>query len=174
MDRLIVDGNNVLHAHPAYRDLLDDDFESARARFVSELGGHAHAGLRIVVVFDGGGAPGSDGTPHHLGPLTVIFSPTGTDADTVIEALAARSRSRGESAVVVTSDGATRNAVASGSIAVRSSQAFVNDMIAEAVDRSAHRSSGIRRVPVGSRVESDVAEALARWARGHVPGSSAS
>lgn len=170
MDRLIVDGNNVLHAHPAYRRLLDDDFESARARFVSDLGGHAHAGLRIVVVFDGGGAPGSDGTPHHLGPLTIIFSPSGTDADTVIEGLAARSRSRGESAVVVTSDSATRNAVASGSVTVRSSQGFVDDMIAEAADRDGHRSSGVGRVTLGARVESGVAEALARWARGDAPG----
>lgn len=168
-----MDGNNVLHAHPAYRRLLDDDFESARARFVSDLSGHAHAGLRIVVVFDGGGAPGSDGTPHHLGSLTVIFSPSGSDADTVIEALAARSRSRGESAIVITSDSATRNAVASGPVTVRSSQAFVEDMIAEAVDRDGHRSSGAVRVPLGARVESGVADALSRWARGHAPDSPA-
>ena len=173
MDRLIVDGNNVLHAHPLYGPMLEEDFEGARARFVSDMAGFAHAGVRVVVVFDGGGSRTSDGAPHHVGPLTVIFSPAGSDADTVIEALAARSRLRGERAVVVTSDVATRNAVASGSVSVRSTGAFLEDLAAEAADRRSRRSSGGTRVAVADRVDPDVAGALARWARGHAPGAAA-
>lgn len=169
MQRLIIDGNNVLHAHPVYGPMLVDDFEAARARFVSELAGFAHGGVRIVLVFDGGGSGASDGAPHHIGPLTVIFSPTGSSADTIIEALAARSRSRGEHAVVVTSDIETRNAVSSGTVSVRSTSAFLEEMAAEAAERDESRSAGGRRVAVADRLDDRVASALARWARGHAP-----
>ena len=39
--------------------------------------GYAAVGHRVTVVFDAAENPGSDGSPHHIGPLSVIFSAAG-------------------------------------------------------------------------------------------------
>jgi predicted RNA-binding protein with PIN domain len=169
MRRVIVDGYNVLHAHPRYSALASIDFDAARERLIADLAGLAQGGPRVVVVFDGGANPGSDGAPHHVGALVVIFSPAGTDADSVIEALAARSRERGEDTLVVTSDAATRRAVRSGSVAVLSAQNFVTDLEAAAADSGRYARPGTGRVTVDERIDPSVRAALARWARGAGP-----
>ncbi|MBN2841168.1 MAG: NYN domain-containing protein [Coriobacteriia bacterium] len=168
--RLIVDGYNVLYAHPAYGRIASTDPDSARASLVADLAGYATAGSRVTVVFDGGGNPSSDGTPHHIGSLVVVFSPAGTTADTVIEALAHRSRARGEDVLVVTSDVATRETVRSGTVAVRSSQAFVAELT-EAVDEIRSSGVGSRRTTVAERIDPAISSVLARWARGERPAS---
>ncbi|MBF4509748.1 MAG: NYN domain-containing protein [Aeromicrobium sp.] len=164
--RLIVDGYNVLHARPEYAALAAEDLDSARARLVADLAGIAQDGPRVVVVFDGGDNPASDGQPHQVGRLTVVFSPAGSTADAVVESLAARSRSRGEEAVVVTSDNATREAVRAGSISVLSAGNFLEDLASAAAEWSMARRSGATRVPMGRRIDPTVQERLARWARG--------
>jgi len=167
--RLIVDGYNLLHAHPRYASAAGRDIEAARARLVADLAGFAQGGPRVVVVFDGGGNPFSDGVPHHVGQLTVIFSAAGTDADGVVEALAARSRERGEDATVVTSDAATRQAVRSGSVSVLSSEAFAADLERSSGQVSQHAPGVGGRVPLERRLPADVRETLSRWARGGPP-----
>ena len=167
--RMIVDGYNVLHAHPGYAALAADDLDAARARLVSDLAGFAQGGDRLVVVFDGGGNPGSDGAPHHIGSLTVIFSPAGSDADSVVEALAARSRERGEAAVVVTSDVATRHAVRSGVVSVMSAEAFIADLAAATAEHDRLIAERETRGVVKGRIDPGVSEILARWARGDAP-----
>jgi hypothetical protein len=171
VSRLIVDGYNLLHAHPAYASLIQSDIDTARARLVADLAGLAQGGRRIVVVFDGGGNPRSDGTPHHVGKLAVIFSPAGTTADTVIERLAARARSRGEHAIVVTSDTATRQAVRSGSVSVLTSEHFIEDLTVDATDRRDASRTGVRRVALAGRIDPAARDSLARWARGQGPGA---
>jgi hypothetical protein len=135
---------------------------------VADLAGLAQGGPRIVVVFDGGGNPASDGAPHHLGSLSIIFSPAGVTADTVVEALALRSRDRGERAVVVTSDAATRDTVRSGTISVQSSDRFAVDLMTDSASRAELGTSG-RRVPVARRIPPEVSATLSRWARGRAP-----
>ncbi|MDO8879344.1 MAG: NYN domain-containing protein [Coriobacteriia bacterium] len=165
MDRLIIDGYNVLHAHPRYAALAASDFDSAREHLVADLAGLAQGGPRVVVVFDGGANPASDGAPHHIGALAVVFSAAGTDADTVIEALAARSRERGERAVVVTSDSATRQVVRTGSVSVLSAENFIADLESSTDEvRRLARAPG--RVALGQRIDPEVGAALSRWARG--------
>lgn len=169
MRRLIVDGYNVLHAHPDYAALAEQDLDSARARLVSDLAGLAQGGPRVVVVFDGAGNPDSDGTPHHIGALTVIFSRSGETADTFIESLAARSRERGEDTVVVTSDAETRQAVLGGPVSVLSAANFLDVLSDDASDRGDAGHPGARRVPVEQRIDSDIRQVLAAWARGRPP-----
>lgn len=164
--RLIVDGYNLLHAHQRYSVIAGRDIDAARARLVADLAGFAQGGPRVVVVFDGGGNPSSDGAPHHVGQLTVIFSAAGTDADSVVEALAARSRERGEAATVVTSDSAMRQAVRSGSVSVLSSEAFVADLVRSSSEVDLHAPGRSDRVPLERRISADVREALSRWSRG--------
>ncbi len=168
-DRLIVDGYNLLHAHPVYGPLVSDDIDSARAHLVSDLAGYAQGGPGVTVVFDGTANPTSDGTPHHIGHLCVIFSRAGTSADSVIEALARRARERGERATVVTSDSATRDTVRTGTVSVLSSEHFVQDLASDAVARREMQAATPRRGQLSERVTPDVHSVLSRWARGESP-----
>lgn len=170
-EHYIIDGYNVLHAHPVHGPALRADMDTARAHLVADLTGFAEGGPRTVVVFDAGGNSSSDGSPHHLGALTVIFSAAGSSADTVIEGLAHRFRERGEPAVVVTSDVATRNTVAAGTVSVVSSERFVADLLSGQAGERTPSEPAARRVPVSRRIDEDVAHVLARWARGAAPGS---
>lgn len=166
-EHVIVDGYNLLHAHPVYASMAAEDLDGARARLVADLAGFAQGGPRTIVVFDGGANPASDGAPHHIGALTVIFSPAGTSADSVIESLAQRFRDRAVPLTVITSDGATRDTVRSGAVAVTSSQTFASELAAE-LSQARTQVSGRsrRRVPVAERIDADVAATLARWSRG--------
>lgn len=168
-DTYIIDGYNLLHAHPVHSRELRRDLDVARAHLVADLSWFAEAGQRTVVVFDGAGNPFSNGSPHHLGALTVIFSAAGTSADTVIEALAQRYRDRGEIAVVVTSDTATRDTVRSATVSVLSSERFVESLLTAPADVARPPAGGTRRVPLARRIDEDVAEVLARWSRGTPP-----
>lgn len=165
-EHYLIDGYNLLHAHPVLGAAIAGDIDAARARLVAELAGFAQGGPRTIVVFDGAGNPASDGAPHHLGALTIIFSAAGTSADTVIEGLARRFRDRGEAVVVVTSDAATRNAVRSGSVSVLSASSFASDLLATAAEARAVADGASRRVPLGMRIDDGVSATLARWARG--------
>lgn len=162
---VIIDGYNLLHAHPHLGATARDDLDGARARLVSELAGYAEGGPPTIVVFDGAGNPASDGTPHHIGRLTVIFSPAGVSADSSIEALAARFRERGEVVLVVTSDVATRETVRTGNVSVRASASFAADLVSESIHRG-ESARARRTVPVASRIDPHVSATLARWARG--------
>lgn len=162
---VIIDGYNVMHAHPEYGLLARRDIDSARIRFISDLTAVVGEESRMVVVFDGAGNPASDGAPRHVGGLVVIFSPAGVTADTVIEALAQRARARGEAAMVVTSDGATRDAVRTGTVSVRSAESFVHDMN-EARVSLADATRSASRGTVADRIDPSVREVLSRWARG--------
>lgn len=166
--RLIIDGYNVMHAAPEYRMLLADDIDAARERFIGDLITLAHDEGHVTVVFDGGGNPASDGAPHHIGGLVIVFSPAGMTADTVIEALAQRVRERGEPAMVVTSDRATRDAVRSGTVSVRSAESFVDDIRRSVSDGSAEGQSS-RRGTIATRIDPEVGRILAQWARGEHP-----
>ncbi|MDY0341298.1 MAG: NYN domain-containing protein [Coriobacteriia bacterium] len=161
---LIIDGYNVMYAHPEYGSLARQDIDVARAQLVNDLTMLAVQEEKVTVVFDGGGNPHSDGAPHRIGGLTVLFSPAGMTADTVIEALAQRARERDEVVMVVTSDRATRDVVRSGSVSIRSAESFIDDITrareADSVPRPA------RRIALSERIDPVVSARLARWARG--------
>ncbi len=108
---LLVDGYNVIRQTPPYRQLAEDDLETARAALVSDVAAYADRSFRATVVFDGHLNPASNGIPHQVAGITVVFSRYGTDADSVIESLARAARERGDDTVVVTSDAQTQWAV---------------------------------------------------------------
>lgn len=164
-EHYLIDGYNLLHAHPTLSIQLERDIDTARTQLVAELAGFAQGGPRTIVVFDGAGNPASDGAPHHIGALTVIFSAAGTSADAVIEGLARRFRDRGEAVVVVTSDAATRDTVQTGSVTVRSSAAFAVELLSGNAEQQAESLRHSKRVPLGERIDEQVGATLARWAR---------
>lgn len=170
-EHYLIDGYNLLHAHPVLGAELERDIDTARVRLVAELAGFAEGGPRTIVVFDGAGNPASDGAPHHIGALTVIFSAAGTSADAVIEGLARRFRERGEAVIVVTSDSATRDTVRAGSVTVRDAAIFAAELRAGIAEQHAESRRQPRRVPLSERIDEGVSATLARWARGETAAS---
>ncbi len=166
MRRLIVDGYNVLHADETYRRLADDDLDGARARLVEDVAAYCTGELRGTVVFDGGGNPSSDGSPHHVAGVTVLFSRGGESADSVIEGLALRSRERGERLIIVTSDAATQWTVMRGEVSRMSSAEFVRAVRETSSDWTGHNPTGARKGALQDRIDTSVRDVLSRWARG--------
>jgi predicted RNA-binding protein with PIN domain len=135
----LFDGYNLLHAGPYSdrRELVD-----TLASFV------ATRGVRGIVVFDG------RGDDAQVGPLSVRFAP---DADTLLERLAAESRSR-ERVLLVSSD-ATVLGTAGREVANLSSQTFFRDL----------RPAATSPAPpggLGDRVDDETRAKLERLRRG--------
>jgi predicted RNA-binding protein with PIN domain len=162
--RLIVDGYNLLCGAPRYASLTEHDIDAARERLIADLGSRVAEGQDVTVVFDGGGNPSSDGLPHEIGGVTVIFSPHGTEADSVIESLASTAREAGESVEVVTTDSATRWAAGGGSVTVTRATTFAREL--EGDESSWRRESGSprRRATVADALPPDVRARLDRLA----------
>ncbi|MHB1342275.1 MAG: NYN domain-containing protein [Coriobacteriia bacterium] len=166
MSRFIIDGYNVIGSSDRYRVLADVDMDTARARLVEDLTALTAPDRHVTAVFDGAGNPSSDGAPHHVAGVTVFFSRAGESADSLIEALAARSRERAEETVVVTSDAQTQWTVMGGRVARMSSAEFVREMITDSAERREHVSHEGRRGRLEERIDPSVRAVLARWARG--------
>lgn len=163
---LIVDGYNVIRLTPPYRDMAAEDLDSARAALVTDVAAYAGDESDATVVFDGGANQLSDGTPHSTAGVTVIFSPYGIDADTVIERLARQARERGDQVDVVTSDAQTQWAVMGSSVARRSSAEFASELSHDREAWSEHSPIGARSSRIEERIDPAVREVLEKWARG--------
>lgn len=163
---LIVDGYNVIRLTPPYRDLADSDLESARAALVSDVAAYAAGEWSAFVVFDGANNPHSTGEPHEVAGISVVFSRSGQDADTVIEALSRRHREVGDTVEVVTSDAQTQWAVFGRGVARRSSAEFASELRDEEARWREHTPVGRTRVTLGEQVDPTVRERLSSWARG--------
>lgn len=166
MRTLIVDGYNVIRSTPPYRELASDDLDAARAALVSDVAAYAQGEWDATVVFDGGRNPHSDGAPHRTLGLTVVFSPFGCDADSVIERLARSARENGEHVEVVTSDAQTQWAVLGSGVARRSSAEFSSELRSGESDWREHAASGSSASRIEDRIDASVRDVLASWARG--------
>ncbi len=167
MKTLIVDGYNVIRRTPPYRQLAEeDDFDAARTALVGDVAAFAHGEWAATVVFDGHANPHSDGQPHQVSGVTVVFSPFGVDADVVIEARARAARDRGDETVVVSSDAQLQWTVMGGATTRMSADEFGGELRdADAAWRE-HAPAGQRSTRVEELIDPSVRERLARWARG--------
>ncbi|MBU4557076.1 MAG: NYN domain-containing protein [Actinobacteria bacterium] len=166
MQALVVDGYNVMHASPRYLDIADRDIDAARAVIVNDIAAYAHDQFEAIVVFDGATNPYSDGTPHEVAGVQVIFSPWGRDADGVIEQEIARRHAQGQQVVLVTSDAQTQW-VGLGLDALRVSSAqFVERLIASAEEDRGFLPAGSPGATLDARIDPATRDALAKWARG--------
>jgi len=161
-----VDGYNVVRSTPPYKTLAETDLSSAREALVSDVAAYAQGRWDATVVFDGGGNPLSDGQPHHVAGIQVVFSRFGMTADSVIERLARTARERGDHVEVVTSDAQTQWAVLGGTVARRSSAEFSAELRAEEADWRESNPSGSSCSRIEDRIDPGVKAVLDRWARG--------
>lgn len=104
-ERLVVDGYNVIHAWQELRQLAGESLQLARERLVDRLGTLSLiTGTDVTVVFDAHHTTGSPGAREQKGGVEVVFTPSGSSADHVIERLAYAARADRESLLVATSD----------------------------------------------------------------------
>lgn len=164
MRRLIIDGYNLLRSVPRYAAEVERDIDAARMRLIADLGTRVAEGQEVIVVFDGGGNPSSHGEPASIGGVTVIFSPAGSDADGVIEALAARAREDGLETEIVTTDADTRTTSVGGPVTATRSAAFARELeLDESEWRERHHAPRARRV-LADRVDAETRARLDRMA----------
>lgn len=164
---LIVDGYNVVCSEVGpYANLAERDLDAARTRLVADVAAYAHGEMDAVVVFDGGRNRHSDGAPHDVGGVTVVFSPFGVDADSVIEQQVAQHRHAGDRVTVVTSDAQTQWTVMGPGIDRLSASGFTAEIARERGELDDANPSGSKRSTLDARVDPAVTDRLARWARG--------
>lgn len=122
---LIIDGYNVIRQIAPYHALAErGDLQHARETLISDVAALATKQTAVTVVFDGASNPTSKGSPQQQHGVTVIFSPSGRSADSVIEKMAHAVRHRGDTVEVVTSDATIQWTVMSGSVMRTSSREF--------------------------------------------------
>lgn len=163
---LIVDGYNVIGASEEYRALMESEPAVARMRLVDAIASSAGSAVDTVVVFDGAANPTSDGTPVDEGGVTVIFSPAGMSADSVVEALSRGLRDAGRQVRVVTSDSETRHAVFGPLVQVTSAAVFLEELASWADEGSAQASRGPRRARLEDALSPSVRAILLRMRDG--------
>lgn len=117
---LVVDGYNVIRACRRYRELVDDSYSDpilhdvyvrARQALVSDVASFAHGAYRATIVFDGFGNPDPERPPRRSGGVDIVFSPSGVEADAVIERMVAQEREQGRPVTVITSDAFVQSTV---------------------------------------------------------------
>lgn len=162
---LLVDGYNLIHAHPVLSRLARSDLESAREGLLRELLPLASPGyFRVVmVVFDAAAWGGPEPALEDRAGLTVIFTRRRQTADSFIEA-AVRSLVNEGSVVVASSDRVLRRVVEGYGAGGLEGEALLR-MAGEArrnIREEAERFSGDGRIPLEERVSPEVRKLLNR------------
>lgn len=134
---LIVDGYNVIRSPGPYRDLIDDDLRDpvlhdvyvrARVALVADVAAFAQGSYtRTVAVFDGFGNPDPERPARRSAGIDIVFSPSGVEADAVIERLARAYRLQGWEVTVITSDAGVQSTVFADGVTRLSSRMFTNE-----------------------------------------------
>ena len=146
---LVVDGYNVIHKTPRYRDAIDqsgrshdmsdvaslsrdpyghDPFERSRELLIADVAAYSQHSYDAVVVFDGAGNVNPVRHTTKTAGVRIMFSPTGETADTVIERLVTEARTKNREVLLVTSDNTIRATVGGIPITTVSSSLLAQDM----------------------------------------------
>jgi predicted RNA-binding protein with PIN domain len=126
MQKLIVDGYNMIHADPELKRTVRHDLQAARRKLVARLTGYLESkNVRLTVVFDGHGGI-TDVDVEIPGRLQLLYSAAGQSADElIVEILESAANPR--EYIVVTSDMADiGRAARSMGVAVLSSREFLD------------------------------------------------
>jgi predicted RNA-binding protein with PIN domain len=113
MERVIVDGYNVIHAWPQLKRLLGDaSLEAARDRLIERLSVFGMVvGADVTVVFDAHRSVARSNSEADVEGVHVIFARKGHSADRVIEKIAYEAAQVGDVITVATSDRVQRDLV---------------------------------------------------------------
>jgi predicted RNA-binding protein with PIN domain len=106
MERVVVDGYNVVHAWPELKRLLDTaSLEAARDKLIERLSVFGMvAGADVTVVFDAHHSAARSNSEELVEGVHVLFTRKGHSADHVIERIAYGASQVGDVITVATSD----------------------------------------------------------------------
>jgi len=105
VNRLIVDGYNVIHAWPSLKRLLGVSLEAARDKLIERLSVYGLVtGDDVTVVFDAHHSSATSNAEENVEGVHVIFTRKGHSADHAIERLAYSATGAGDNLTVATSD----------------------------------------------------------------------
>ena len=113
MERVIVDGYNVVHAWPELKRLLTGaSLEAGRDRLIQRLSVFGMVvGADVTVVFDAHHSTARTNSEEMVDGVRVIFTRKGHSADHVIERMAYEASEAGDVITVATSDRFQRDLV---------------------------------------------------------------
>ena len=113
MERVIVDGYNVIHAWPQLKRLMGEaSLEAARDKLVERLSVFGMVGgLDVTVVFDAHHSAARTNSEELIEGVRVVFTRRGHSADHVIERIAYDASQSGDAITVATSDRFQRDLV---------------------------------------------------------------
>jgi uncharacterized protein len=112
MERVIVDGYNVIHAWVPLKRLLDVSLEAARDRLMERLAVYAMvSGSDVTIVFDAHHSAARTNSEVVVEGVRVVFTRKGHSADHVIERIAYAANEAGDVITVATSDHTQRDLV---------------------------------------------------------------
>lgn len=165
---LLVDGYNVLRSGARYRtlkgtpDYTHDAFNAARERLISDVATFAGSEYAATIVFDAGDNVLSDGKPEIVAGVKIMFSPTGSTADKVLEKLAHNAKQRSVEAIVVSSDARIQETVFGGGVVRMSANDFSREVQSCTADMKAasHCPNPVPKSTVASRINPTVVEKL--------------
>jgi len=105
MERLVVDGYNIIHAWPSLKRLLGVSLEAARDKLIERLSVYGLVtGAEVTVVFDSHQSASRTNAEQSVEGVRVIFTRRGHSADQVIERIAYEATGAGGVVTVATSD----------------------------------------------------------------------
>jgi predicted RNA-binding protein with PIN domain len=112
VERVIVDGYNVIHAWPQLKRLLGVSLEAARDKLVERLSVYGMVtGSDVTVVFDAHHTAAHTNAEDVVEGVHVIFTRKGHSADHAIERIAYQAAEAGDMITVATSDRFQRDLV---------------------------------------------------------------
>ncbi len=112
MERLVVDGYNVIHAWPSLKSLMNDSLEAARDKLIDRLAVYAQVnGSEVTVVFDAHRTTAKANAEEWNQGVRVIYTRKGHSADHAIERIAYSRQGDGDPLTVATSDRFQRDLV---------------------------------------------------------------
>jgi predicted RNA-binding protein with PIN domain len=112
MERLVVDGYNVVHAWPELKKLLQHSLADARDRLIERLAVYAQVrGADVTVVFDAHRTSSLANSEGDVDGVHVVFTRKGHSADHAIERLAYSLAGGSDPITVATSDRFQRDLV---------------------------------------------------------------
>ena len=129
MNKIIIDGYNMIHRVPELRDHLEKSLECARDALIRLLKTYLlNKTIQITVVFDGTEAPPGLSSVQHYRSLKVIFSRYPFKADPLIISLIAREKSRRSLTVISDDSEITQNAQSNQTL-VLTTHAFYDRLV---------------------------------------------
>ncbi|MDR0888357.1 MAG: NYN domain-containing protein [Coriobacteriales bacterium] len=130
---LLIDGYNVLRSGSLYSHIVTPDYthdvpNAAREALLDDVALFSGHDYEAWIIYDAAYNPSSDGTPRERAGIKVVFSQTGTSADSAIEGMARAAASVRRDVLVVTSDATTQWTVLGNHVTRMSAEGFCGEV----------------------------------------------